>query len=1158
MRRARRTRINKNARMLLGITALFFFGGLWAVPMVLQQSSVLQACLRHLNRESSGSLQVESCTVGWVRGLECRGLRFDLPAQGVQVQAKTLHSDKGILAFVFAPHYLGELTLDHPTIMFTRQVANAAPSEASTSQGEDAGKRQTEPADRLRQQPIRWWERTAFRLRVFEGSAFLQREADPPLELASAIALAGSLAEGTVTYALNFQSGPVSGQVRAEGFLNLPSDRVRFLEGLVSKTELTITNVELAPFLELGAVRAHLPTGSGLLDANLHVDTAGLAEIKVLGDVQLADLSLAGGFLGQDKPVFDSIRLAFNSSRKHQEGWRLTTLKLESAPLRFDAQGQVDAQTVSIQAKGAVNLPVLAKQIPQTLLLDENTELQEGNLDFSLGLTGTPQQIRVRADCLTSALKISSNGQPFQWQAPLKIALKGGYEPGQVKVDTLQVTTPFLEVTGSGDSGGYTLKATADLEQMSQELHKLFAVDYAGKGKLTAEGLLQPKEDNSGRRLDLRGTISGFELLHQGKTVVPVHDFGLQGHVAATGLSFRQWRLEQLALDTTFWPGRIVLTANNDQPAVQSSPLVLHASANLDLAKTIVLGRALEVPLPPGQWQGDLALAADATLEYDQTILHNLAATVQGLQWQTGGDPLKQSSLVLALDKSAAAGNNEKMAVRELVIANDWQEYAAQDKPFIRVDWKHRSIDWRHLQIRSEDLVLQTNASWHDWRQPRQNFRFAGNTKAQASLLVKLLNSTGMVPREVAAQGDVQVEVELQSQGDESVLGDLSLQSDNLTLFQGNKKLNTDRKLALKTSFKRNSTQEDAADLTSCTLRTPLFRAEGSGRLQWAESKPVLVVQGQCLPNYEILSSKLASSTRLPLTLTGTKSGSFQLTLPLGSSQDLQAIRWMLTLPVESLRWKNVEIKKIELPLAYSKETLQAELAADFSGGKLALQPRWHLSAANTGMVIPATRVLTGVTPTPTFTGEVLAYLHPLLGVLASPAGALDLQLKQFAVPLQPGPALSPMFSVVVELAEPSLQPKGILKELLDMSGFGGKELRLQQRTLTCKGSDGRIVCDPVVLRAGEKTIKLKAVTGLDGSIDYGLQWPLTRPSLGEGKGDAVPEETVKVAITGTLAAPRYNRQEFQANVRALVNQTPQAPPPARPEPTTPAPSGGT
>ena len=1126
--------------------------------MLLRWPAVLQAGLGYLNRESPGTLQIQSCTVGWIRGLQCRGLRLDLPGQGMQVQAKALDSDKGILAFVFAPHYLGELTLAQPTFVFTPKADKTATPEDASFQEEDASKRQAEPVDRFRQQPVRWWERTAFRLRVFAGSAFLQREAGPPLELATAISLAGSLTEGTATYALNFQSGPVSGQVRAEGFLNLPSDRLRFFEALVSKTELTITNVELKPFLELGAARAHLPTGSGLLDANLHVDTAGSAEIKVLGDVQLADLNLAGGFLGQDKPVFDSVRLAFNSSRKRQEGWRLTTLKLESAPLQFDAQGQVDAQTVSIQAKGAVNLPVLAKQIPQTLLLEENTELEEGNLDFSLGLTGTPQHIKARADCLTSALKIRSKGQPFQWQSPLKIGLEGGYEPGQIKVDSLQIATPFLEVTGSGDSDGYTVKAAADLEQMSQELHKLFAIDYAGKGKLTAEGLLQPREDSDGRQLALQGTITGLELLHQGKTVMPAHDFRLQGHTSARGLSLRQWRLEQLALDVTFWPGRIVLATQQDRPAAQSSPLVLQASANLDLAKATALGRALGVPLPPGQWRGDLALNADASLEHDQTVFHSLAATVQGLQWQTEADSLKQSSLLLTLDKSVGAGNNEKMAVRELVVAKDWQEYAEQDKPFFRVDWKHRSIEWRHLLIKSEDLVLQTMARWHDWRQPQHNFQCAGNTRAQANLLVKLLNSTGVVPREVDAQGDIQAELDIQSQGEGPIIGDLSLQSDNLTLLQGNKKLNADRKLQLKTSFKQDPAHADTVDLTASTLRTPLFRAEGSGRLQWTASRPELVMQGQCFPNYEILSSRLASSTRLPLTLAGTQSGPFQLTLPLGRSQSVQDIRWRLTLPVESLRWRNVVIKKFELPLEYSKETLQAELATDFSGGKLALQPRWHLGAAHPGMVIPAARILTGATPTPMLTGEVLTYLHPLLGLLATPAGALDFQLKQFAVPLQPGTALSPSFSAVVELAQPSLQPMGILKELLALSGLGGKELRLQQRTLTCKGSDGRIVCDPVAIMAGEKTIKLKAVTGFDGSIEYGLQWPLSRPSLGEARSDALAEETLKVAITGTLAAPRYNRQEFQTNVRALANQEHPPPQPASPVPATPAPAGGT
>ena len=1142
-----------------GVILLLFVGGIGALPMLLQAPPVLQRCLKQLNQIVPGAIQVQSCTVGWLSGLECRKLALDLPAQGIQLQAETFKSDKGVLAYAFAPQYLGELTIDRPTVVFTQQASQAVAPGASPSQNAEGGEAQTGQPDRVRQQPVRWWERTAFRLRIFDGSAVLQREAAPPLELAKTLSLAGSLAEGTITYALSFQSGAASGQVQAEGFLNLPSDRLHFFDALVSKTELTIKDTDITPFLELGAVRAHLPSGSGMLEANVHVDTAGLAEMKVLGDVHLAGLKLTGGFLGQDTPEFDAIRLAFNSNRKRQEGWRLTTLKLESAPLQFDAQGQVDAQTVSLQAKGAVNLPVLAKQIPRTLALDEQTELQEGSLDFSLGLTGTPQQVRVKAGCLTNALKISNNGQPFHWQSPLNIALEGGYEQGQVQVGRLEIATPFLQMTGADSGEGFTVQATADLEQMSRELHKLFAGGFAGKGKLTANGFWKTGADSDTHQLEARCAIAGLEMLRDGKTVVPAHEFHLQGHAEATGASLREWQLRQLALDTSFWPGQLTFATGKDQPAHQSSPRAVHASANLDLEKMTALGRALGVSVPEGQWQGALVLSGDGEITQDQVTLQSLTGAVAGLSWQTGGDPLKQPAVTLALDSSVAIGNSEAMAVRELVVAKDWQEFSHQDAPFLHVDWKKRSVDWRHLLVKSEDLALQTSARWHDWRQLRQNFQFAGETKAQASLLAKLLNKAGLLPKGLDAQGSVQAELAMNAPGEGPVLGNLSVQSGDMIFLQGNKKLNTGGKLQFKTSFASPSAQNEEASISSCSLRTPLFRAEGSGKLQWTESRPVLLLQGQCLPNYEILSARLTASAKLPLTLAGTKAGPFQLTLPLGAAQETQGLRWTMTLPVESLRWKNVEVKGVELPLEYNKDTLHAKLAASFSGGKLALQPRWHFGATNAGLVLPAnSQVLTAVAPSQTLTSEVLAYLHPLLGVLATPAGVLDLQLKQVAFPAQAGNASSPVFTAVVELADPALQTKGILKELLEMSGLEGKSLRLQQRTLTCKGSDGRIVCDPVTILSGEKAIRLKAVTGFDGSLDYSLQWPLTGHLLGEDKGATVPATPVKVSITGTVAAPKYNRQEFQANVRELASQLRPATPPVAPAPAPPAPSGGT
>ena len=1131
------------------------------MPLLLQAPPVLQGCLKQLNQAVPGAFQVQSCTVGWLRGLDCRNLSLDLPGQGVQLQAQTLKSDKGVLAYVFAPHYLGELTLDRPTVVFTRQAAQAGVPEASLPPEAEASETQTgQAADRVQQQPVRWWERTAFRLRVFDGSAVLQREASPPLELAKALSLAGSLAEGTVTYSLSFQSGAASGQVQAEGFLNLPSDRLRFFDTLVSKTELTIKDTDISPLLELGAARAHLPSGGGMLDANLHVDTAGLAEMKVLGDVHLTGLKLAGGFLGKDTPELDAVRLAFNSNRKRQEGWRLTTLKLESAPLQFDAEGQVDAQTVSIQAKGAVNLPVLAKQIPQTLALDERTELQEGSLDFSLGLTGTPQQVRMKADCLTNGLKILSNGQPFHWQSPLNIALEGGYEHGRVQAGRLQIATPFLQLTGTDSEEGFAVQATADLEQMSRELPKLFAVDVSGKGKLTANGLWKTADGRESHQLEMRCAIAGLELLRGGKTVVPAHDFRLQGQAVAAGASLSEWHMRELALDISFWAGKAALATRRDQAASQSSPPGVHASAELDLEKVTALARAFGVSMPEGQWRGALTLSGDGTLGQDQATWHSLTGTVTGLFWQTDGDLLQQPSVSLALaDDSILLGNSEAMAVRELVVAKDWQEFSRQDAPLLHVDWKNRSVDWRHLLVKSEDLVLQSSAQWQDWRQPRQNFQFAGETKAQASLLAKLLAKAGVLPKGLDAQGSVHAGLAMHAPAEGPVLGDLSVQSEDMIFLQGKKKLNAGRKLQLKATFANPSAQDGEASISSCILQTPLFHAEGSGKLQWTEARPILLLQGQCLPDYEALSSRLTASAKLPLTLAGTKAGPFQLTLPLGATQDMKDFSWTMTLPVDSLRWKNVEVKEVELPLEYNKDTLRAKLMANFSGGKLALQPRWHFGPVNTDLVLPAnSRVLTAVAPDQTLTSEVLAYLHPLLGVLATPAGVLDLQLNQVAYPAQAGSAAFPVFTAVVELADPVLQTKGILKELLEMSGLESKSLRLQQRTLSCKGSDGRIVCDPVTIISGEKTIRLRAVTGFDGSLDYSLQWPLTGHLLGEDKGAAASPSPIKVSITGTVAAPKYNRQEFQANVRELASQIRPSAPPVAPAPVAPAPSGGT
>ena len=101
---------------------------LLVLPVLLGLRPVAALLLERLDRRLPGTLQVEGCSVGWQQPLSCRGLRWDNPQLGLRAEAAEVRGDKGLLALLLAPRYLGELTVVRPvlTLLAARTPAAAA------------------------------------------------------------------------------------------------------------------------------------------------------------------------------------------------------------------------------------------------------------------------------------------------------------------------------------------------------------------------------------------------------------------------------------------------------------------------------------------------------------------------------------------------------------------------------------------------------------------------------------------------------------------------------------------------------------------------------------------------------------------------------------------------------------------------------------------------------------------------------------------------------------------------------------------------------------------------------------------------------------------------------------------------------------------------
>ena len=536
---------------------------LFFLPSFLGVQPILQALFNRAGRHLPGTVTGESCSLGWLQGLRCEQLSYRDPVLGLRIEAPRLTTDKGLFLLLAAPSYLGEITLDHPTLFFlpSQPEHEAQPNQADPSAGAEIIDGASNREERGR---VPWWERLTFRLKVNDGGMVLEQEGPPGRKLVREVDLTGSLAMGSVNYDLHFRSALQEGYLRAKGFINLPLAGQPFLETLISRSEVEVRELEIADFLDLASSRSTLPRGKGVLNATLHLNAAGIEDLEVRGETSLRGVQLTGGVLGAEHPLLDRLNFTFKGSHRRGEGWRLSTLDLQSEPIRLTASGSFDRQAVSLAAKGSVNLPATAAQIPRLLGLHQQTTITGGAADFSLDVMGGPGALVIRAGCRTDRLNLVHENREYSWNTPLDLLAEVDYGQEKMAFRTLRIHTPFFEARGSGGIDDFTLQADGDLDLMSQELGKIFALNVHAKGRAALSASSRKGEDG-GFGLESRVSIHDFALSRGKASLFPAHDFLLTGKIGAAPSFVRDGALRSLQIDADSWPAQITLGAEDMQ-----------------------------------------------------------------------------------------------------------------------------------------------------------------------------------------------------------------------------------------------------------------------------------------------------------------------------------------------------------------------------------------------------------------------------------------------------------------------------------------------------------------------------------------------------------------------------------------------------------------
>jgi hypothetical protein len=1109
--------------------ALFF------LPSLLSFQPVFSAVLDLASKQLSGNLEAASCSVGWVRGFRCEQVRYHDSVSGVHFEAPQGASDKGLLLLMAAPSYLGEITIDQPTLSFlppqpghdlahTENKA-AAKVEATTGVPDREGREKTP-----------WWERLSFRLRMNSGQLVFDHGAKPGRQLARKVDLTGSLAMGTLHYDLQFLSAQQSGHLRAKGFINLPLAGQSFLETLISRAEVEINDLEIADFLELAASRSRAPRGKGVLNATLHLKAAGIEDFEVQGENGLRGLQLTGGVLGQDQLLLDQLRFTFKGSHRPGEGWRLADLELQSEPVQLRADGSFDGKTISLAAKGSVNLPVMMAQVPHLLGLHEKTTVTEGRADFSLGVTGGAEAFAIEAVCRTDRLSLVHDGQPYSWSTPLIVEAVGDYGGATTGFRTLRAHTPFFEVTGSGGFDDFTLQGGGDLDRMSQELKKIFSLDVHAKGQVALSAATRKREEG-GFRLESRVSIQDFALTRGKRPLFPAHDFLLTSKATAAASFLGDGVLHALQVDAVSWPGNVSLLAEDlarDREQTQNN-YTLKGAVDLERLSTIVHGFRDDASAPV--LKGKLQFDGAGEYAGARIAVRSMNGMIEQLVVAGAGYVFQEPRVVFGMG-GAGRLDGRRFAVRELMVADNWQDLSDQEHPVFWVDVARRRLEMRRLGWTSAKTVLETDLMLEDWRQPAAGFSAALRGESDGALLADLAKAAGWLPSDLTVKGRAGGTLAIDSAPGQGERTELTLRMEPFEVARSKKKLFADPRAILKISLLDEGKGDGELKVPFFFLQTIPFRIEGAGLVATRNKTSFLELQGQVTHDFVALAQLLAPVIGRQVVASGNRSGEFLLSLPLSLPLKREQVTFTVQLPLESLRFQGIGLRQLTLPVDVNRGKLRLSIDGQLDGGRATLEPSWNLDAHQPVVTLPpVTQLLKDVPLKPLLVDGLLSRLHPLFGVVAQPQGVVDLRVDSFSAPVSEKGPQRPVFTIAVALDRIKFKPTGGLREMLDLDGYDQAWLRCKEREVICEGKDGRVSCGPVHLLAGEAEFGLRGAMHPDGSLQYQVRLPVSKQLADKAQLVVHADVTVEAEIGGTRDKPVFDSAAFLVGLSAQLRK---------------------
>jgi len=679
-RRGPRRRLRFLLKFFISVLAVLLIL-LALAPAILSLNFVKDAVLRRLNRGMEGSVEIDSWSISWSRGISLEGVSLK-NAEGTEV-GKIASAKAGLrwMGLLARKIDLGEVVIERPEIRLEMEK-------------EGFGL----PAPRPQVERIRAPEKrskvVSFHVVVREGSVFLVSRKGGT-EIRDISLEATLLRDGApVEFSCDFvtESPEGEGRFQAGGSLDFPqglSLEGGFPSGEISIRGSSVNLALLAPLLRRGGRAVEI---SGLADLSLDARFEGKKEMQADGQVALRALSLSGEALRGDTLEIPKVDLNLSLSLS-QKTLSVERFDCKSGVVSFTAQGALPRRFIekgvlpaggggNFSASVDIDVAMLGNSLPHLFHLAEGTRLTAGRLTASLSIEQEAGGWLASGELALSDLSAKRAGKSYRLRSPVKGKFSLGRSAEGFSVRDAQLLASFGKIGAKTEGKKITLESQLDLDILQEELSQFFDFgEVALSGKV--ESLSKVDMSDPGKWL-LESKSDFSRLMIAGFTHEPVEE-----------------EKASVTFSGAYTPGVPGQSLEIGELDVKSSSLSARLSGFLKRG-----GKRWLIERLQGSAKGDIALVSEAFSKrlggarfsggyrsdfhlekrekaYDFSVSASFSNLVaRGFLKKGKGGSLQATSAQISLDGSWSKGSSSLLLVKAFSVKTDFAEAAGSAKFF--------------------------------------------------------------------------------------------------------------------------------------------------------------------------------------------------------------------------------------------------------------------------------------------------------------------------------------------------------------------------------------------------------------------------------------------------------------------------------------------